>query len=569
MYLQFFGFTREPFHITPDPEVLYLGPTHREALATIARGVENRLGLIEIVGDVGLGKTTILRSFLEGVDTGTLRPIVLFNPVMTFAELLRTIYRELDREFPAVTGQPDMLIRFREMLVEEYRSGRHLVIVIDEAQNIPVETLEQLCLFSDLRANGVRLLQVVLAGQPELDRKMNGEGMKTLRRKVALRAEIQPLTPEESLEYIGFRLSKAGGAEGQVFTRAAMTRIVSCCRGIPRLINILCDNALITAYGYTVKPVPRNVVDEVIADLHWHYEPPPRRWIPVAAAVGLSLLAVFALVANRGLILAGFDELRAAAVSYGDYLYKAWENRSAGNEARPPAKISEAPVDSRAIASADAKPAEIQVSAPVVQEEKPVLQPTEKRKKMPAGPPKAPVAVEPVPPSVPVVVEKPVVPESPPPERVEAPAAATVETPPSVPEAPVVVEAVPPSVPVVAEKPVVSEPSPPERVEAPAAATVETPPSVPEAPAVVESVPPSVPVMEMKTAVPEPSPPKGAETPKASATEPPPSPPEVPAGTPSKEASVEVKPAAPVPGRSGQADLSEFIDRMIQKRTRK
>ncbi len=293
MYERFYWLQKAPFHITPDPEFLFLSPTHREALASIIYGVEGRKGFIVIVGEVGLGKTTILRSYLEQVDKKRLRIIYIFNPNAPFSALLDTIEQAvgLDR-------RPDDEIaarvrRLHELLIEEYRRGRNVVLVVDEAQNMPVETLENLRLLSNLETSKDKLIQITLIGSPELDQLLDRHELRQLKQRTAVRSTLAPLNATESLAYIQYRLKKAGAMPSRVFTKRALRRIVKHAAGIPRTINILCDNALVAGFGYQKKPVTAAIAREVIVDLTGHRASRLWKWQVVVLATLLIIGGLF------------------------------------------------------------------------------------------------------------------------------------------------------------------------------------------------------------------------------------------------------------------------------------
>ena len=208
MYLSYYGFKKMPFHITPDPEFLYLTPSHKEALATIRYGVEAQKGFIVITGEVGTGKTTTLREFLLQSTDDTLEPIYVFDPYLSFEELLRSMLLDMGEEVED-TSPSRMLVQLQHRLIEEYEDGRDVVLLIDEAQNMPVETLEKLRVISNLETNDDKLIQIVLIGQPELDEKLNRHELRQLNQRVALRAKIHPLTRKQSAEYIRHRINCA------------------------------------------------------------------------------------------------------------------------------------------------------------------------------------------------------------------------------------------------------------------------------------------------------------------------------------------------------------------------
>jgi general secretion pathway protein A len=290
MYLNFYGLQKEPFHITPDPDFLFLGPSHREALAAIIYGVEKRKGFVQISGEVGVGKTTILRTYLDQHADGGLRTVYLFNPNLAFPALLKTVCHELG--FYPVAEDPDVMLRELHMLlIREYREGGNMALVIDEAQNVPRATLEGLRILSNLETSKDKLIQIVLSGQPELDETLNRHELRQLKQRIAVRATISPLNAQESADYIRHRLARAGGRDG-LFSPGALTMIIRHSRGIPRLMNILCDNCLITAFGNQKKEVEPAVAREVIRDFDGEKVAAPRfRWSYLA------VLLIFAIAA--------------------------------------------------------------------------------------------------------------------------------------------------------------------------------------------------------------------------------------------------------------------------------
>ncbi len=288
MYLSFYGLKKQPFHITPDPEFLYLSPSHKEALAAIIYGIEEKKGFVAITGDVGTGKTTILRSYLDGKKDGSLKIIYIFNAKLSFEGLLKTIYRDLGLPIQS-NDAVEMVNKLYEVLIEEYRQRNTVVLVVDEAQNMPVDTLESLRMISNLETSQDKLMQIVLVGQLEFEKTLSADRLRQLKQRLAVRATILPLTKDESLEYIEFRLQKAGVSSSTVFTASALRQIVKKARGVPRVINVLCDNALITGLGYARKPVTKKIVREIIRDS----EGEPlfvRKHLPHAAALAFLLV---------------------------------------------------------------------------------------------------------------------------------------------------------------------------------------------------------------------------------------------------------------------------------------
>lgn len=284
MYLNYFHMTKEPFNVTPDPEFLFLSPSHKEALAAVIYGIQQKKGFIAIIGEVGTGKTTVLRSYLDSVDRNRMTPIYLFNANITFAGLLKTMLRSLGLD--CASDVPfDMVTRLHEYLISEYSKGRTVVLIIDEAQNMPVETLENLRMLSNLETTRDKLIQVVFSGQPEFEELLSRKELRQLKQRISVKATILPLNGVESMSYIRHRLAKAGEGEESIFTGSALKLIVRQSQGIPRVINMLCDNSLITAYGQNRKSVSERVVKEIIADSNGQQRSAFRRSYAVAGAL--------------------------------------------------------------------------------------------------------------------------------------------------------------------------------------------------------------------------------------------------------------------------------------------
>jgi general secretion pathway protein A len=291
MYIDFYGFTKPPFRTTPDADFLFLSPSHKEALASIIYGVEQRKGFIAITGEVGVGKTTILRSYLETVEKDKHKTIYIFNPSVTFESLLTTILKGLGVE-PVSNQATEMVSQLHELLIAEYRNRGAVVLVIDEAQNIPVETLEGIRMLSNLETSTEKLIQIVLVGQPELEALLDRHELRQVRERIAVRARILPLTKKESYAYIEHRLAHAGSHKRDIFSQDALDLIVGTAQGIPRRLNIHCDSALITGFGYQQPRISRKIVKEVIADFNGRTSVP--LW-PGKKALALVALLVVAL----------------------------------------------------------------------------------------------------------------------------------------------------------------------------------------------------------------------------------------------------------------------------------
>ena len=290
MYLNFYGLNKNPFHTTPDPEFLYLSPGHKQALGSIIYGIQEKKGFIAITGEVGLGKTTILRTYLSQADTVQGQIIYLFNPHLSFVNLLKAILSELNHN-PIAVDEPQLVSQLHQVLIEQYRKSRPVILIIDEAQNMPPATLESLRVLSNLETTKDKLIQIVLAGQPELKDLLEQHELRQLNQRIAVRANIGPLSRNESHAYIRHRLAKAGAKGRKIFTRRALSLIIREAKGNPRLTNILCDNALVTGLGYKKKPVTAGIAKEVIADLNGNAR---HSWKWVHAAGSLLFIVVLA-----------------------------------------------------------------------------------------------------------------------------------------------------------------------------------------------------------------------------------------------------------------------------------
>lgn len=289
MYLNYYNIKKEPFHITPDPEFLYMSPSHKEAMAAIIYGIEQKKGFVAIVGAVGVGKTTILRFYLDNADKEHMKIIYVLNARLTFNGLLKTIYEELD--LPIETDDTmEMVNKLYRVLIDEYNKGNSILLVIDEAQNMPIETLEDIRMLSNLETTKEKLIQIVLIGQPEFEENLNNDRLRQLKQRIAIRSTILPLTNDESLDYIKHRILKAGGHVNTVFTKQALNEIARKAQGIPRVINILCDNSLITGFGYQQRPVGAKVVREVIYDIDGKKKQRFSKW---QIALGFSTILLF------------------------------------------------------------------------------------------------------------------------------------------------------------------------------------------------------------------------------------------------------------------------------------
>jgi general secretion pathway protein A len=273
MYLGFYGLREAPFRPTPDPRFLFQSARHREALAQLVYGVQERQGFIVLTGEIGTGKTTLLRTLLERLDATT--PVAyVHNSALGIEGLLEYILQDWGVKSTAST-HAQRLFELNEFLIDQHRQGRSPVLVIDEAQNLSLETLEAIRLLSNFETTHEKLIQILLVGQPELKDKLNAPELRQLKQRVGLRCHIGPLTAEEIRLYIRHRLRVAGAVDAGIFTDAAVQKIADYSRGVPRVVNIVCDHCLLSGYADSKRRIDRDVVDEAIEYLE---EGEPSRW---------------------------------------------------------------------------------------------------------------------------------------------------------------------------------------------------------------------------------------------------------------------------------------------------
>jgi general secretion pathway protein A len=302
MYRYFYNLEKEPFHVTPDPEFLFLTPSHKQALGSIIYGVKNKKGFVVITGEVGVGKTTIIRSYLERIHHESAKIIYIFNSNVSFENLLRTIYKELALDVKS--GEVvEMLNRLYQFLMEEYKQNRIVLLIIDEAQNMPIGTLENLRMLSNLETSKNKLIQIIMVGQPEFEKILDLNKLRQLRQRMAIRSTILPFTEKESIDYIKYRLTIAGMKDTPIVAESALRKIAKEAKGIPRIINILCDNALITGFGYKKRLVGSKIVKEVISDFRGRRKTPLLKWAFAPAALLLLIAGLFWLSPYKELLL--------------------------------------------------------------------------------------------------------------------------------------------------------------------------------------------------------------------------------------------------------------------------
>ncbi|NOQ19198.1 MAG: AAA family ATPase [Desulfobacterales bacterium] len=265
MYENFFGFKERPFKLVPNPAYLFLSKSHEEVLAHLTYTVIQGDGFMEITGEVGTGKTTLCRAFLENLDHNT-KAAYIFNPNLNSVQLLKTINDEFDINSDA-DNTKDLIDTLNSFLIMQKTQGNNTILLIDEAQNLTKEVLEQLRLLSNLETAKHKLLHIILVGQPELKKTLNSFELRQLSQRISLSCQIIPLNYKEVTEYIEHRISIASQKPGVKFTRAAYRSIYKYSRGVPRLINIVCDRALLTAFGLDQQIIKGNTIKASIREL--------------------------------------------------------------------------------------------------------------------------------------------------------------------------------------------------------------------------------------------------------------------------------------------------------------
>ncbi len=247
MYQEFYGFREMPFHITPNPKFLFLSPTHYEALQHLRYGIEERKGFIVVTGEVGCGKTTLCRTLLNELDANEVETALILNPRITETQLLKLILQELGEESQSVS-QHDLMSEVNQVLLGRIAQGKEILLIIDEAQNLSFEVMEQLRLLSNLETDEEKLLQIILLGQPELKSKLNEKRLRQFRQRVLVYYDLTSLNLNETQQYVQHRLSTAGSNGRPMFTARAYVKLFKKSKGVPRIINNICDKALLSAF---------------------------------------------------------------------------------------------------------------------------------------------------------------------------------------------------------------------------------------------------------------------------------------------------------------------------------
>jgi general secretion pathway protein A len=266
MYERYFGLRERPFDLVPDSRFLFVTERQREALGNLRYGLTTPRGLTLLIGDAGMGKTTLVQAVVEGVERDGVEHVLLSNPTLSRSEFYEYLVAGFGLPGAASASKTQFLFELRRHLVSRRESGQLCALIVDEAQSLPHELLEEVRLLSNIETSTEKLLNVVLAGQPELADRLNDPNLRQLKQRISLRCELGAFTSQETAAYIAGRLRIAGGDPAGVFSREAVLAIHAASRGVPRTINVICDNALIGGYAAQQKPVTCALVDEVCRD---------------------------------------------------------------------------------------------------------------------------------------------------------------------------------------------------------------------------------------------------------------------------------------------------------------
>ena len=267
MYCKYFGFTERPFEVSPDPDFLYLSPGHREMLAALVYGIQERKGLIAVIGEVGTGKTTMLKALMAKLNNN-INYAYIFNCGGSFEEFLNQLLiqfglKHKNEQYSVAQG----VQRLQDYSFQRYQRGGNVVLIIDEAQNLDRDLMENIRLLSNYETGKHKLIQIVLSGQLELDEKLRRYDLRQLAQRINLRRYVIPLSRQDTNSYIQHRLTLSGYQGTDLFSHSALRRIWRYSGGIPRKINVICDNVLLTAYGLNKKRITSKIVKDSIADL--------------------------------------------------------------------------------------------------------------------------------------------------------------------------------------------------------------------------------------------------------------------------------------------------------------
>lgn len=281
MYKKFFGLQDSPFNFSPDPRYLYLTKSTQEALSALTYGIQSRKGFLLLTGEVGTGKTTLLNRLLDWLREQDVASAFVFNSqLQNVSELFDFVVSELGITCESRI-KSQVLLTLNQWLLQRYRAGKTTVLIVDEAQNLSEQLLEEIRLLTNLETSSEKLLQIILSGQPELEQKLMQPQLRQLRQRVVFRCRTSLLSQEETYGYIAERLRIAGGNGQPIFLREAMDSVHHYAKGIPRVVNLLCEHSLINSFAEGIKPIPASVVEEIAREFQLDQCPPitvPGAW---------------------------------------------------------------------------------------------------------------------------------------------------------------------------------------------------------------------------------------------------------------------------------------------------
>jgi type II secretory pathway predicted ATPase ExeA len=283
MYEAFYSLQERPFDMVPNPRFLFMGARQREALSNLQYGLTTPRGLTLLIGEAGTGKTTLVHAALSELRGTDVRVVLLSNPTLTRSEFYEYLAEAFGLSPDAASSKTRFLLEIRKKLEQRHASGVLSALIIDEAQSVPYELLEEVRLLSNMETPTTKLLNVVLTGQPELADRLNESSLRQLKQRISLRCELTAMNLSETAAYIAGRLRIAGGRPEQVFTREAVGALYEASRGLPRTVNVIADNALLAGFALNTRPVTSAVVHEVCRDLDISHRPPVKLDMPAAA----------------------------------------------------------------------------------------------------------------------------------------------------------------------------------------------------------------------------------------------------------------------------------------------
>ncbi len=266
MYEAFFGLRERPFDLTPNPGYLFLSNRQREALSTLRYALKGPRGLMLMIGEAGTGKTTLVQTALSELGADDTQFALMSNPTLTRNEFYEFLANAFELPVDATGSKVRFLMELREYVSQRHAAGKLTAILFDEAQSLPYELLEEIRLLSNMETPTTKFLTVVLAGQPELAERLNEPQLRQLKQRIGLRCELAAFDLSETAAYLAGRIRIAGGAPAEIFTRNAVDAIFQGSGGVPRIINVICNNSLIGGFATQTKPIPRKLVEEVLQD---------------------------------------------------------------------------------------------------------------------------------------------------------------------------------------------------------------------------------------------------------------------------------------------------------------